>query len=160
MMRAACSELYPKMSVSTMAVRCRGGGRSQHATDVLPEVHVIERVAAAGHGTTFLAAIACTPCMHPDAVQRDAEQVCDRILDRVEPVPPLPELQERVLHEFLRVGRAARDEVQRSVQAIVHVEEELFEARWTRGHLAVPVQLDDVVLGLHATMDARRIPIV
>ena len=36
----------------------------------------------------------------------------------------------------------------------------LFEARRIRGRLTFPVELDDVVLGLHATMDARRIPIV
>ncbi len=40
----------------------------------------------------------------------------------------------------------------------VHVEEELFEARLTRGRLAFSLELHDVVLGLHETMDARRAP--
>jgi hypothetical protein len=48
----------------------------------------------------------------------------------------------------------AADEVQRSVQAVVHVEEELFETRWARGYLALPAQLDDLPFGLHAPMDA------
>jgi len=48
----------------------------------------------------------------------------------------------------------------KSNQAIVHVEEDLFEAQRTRGRLASPVKLDDVVLCLHAPMDARTNPIV
>jgi hypothetical protein len=36
----------------------------------------------------------------------------------------------------------------------VNVEEELFEARRTRGYLALPAQLDDLPVGLHAPMDA------
>jgi hypothetical protein len=101
-------------------------------------VDVIERVSGARGRDDPPRGHLCPSHARPEPVQRDAEQVGDRIVDRVEPVPSLPELQERILHEFLRVGRAPRDEVQGSVQAFVHVEEELFEARRTRVRLAFP----------------------
>jgi hypothetical protein len=47
-----------------------------------------------------------------------------------------------------------------SVQAIVHVEEELFEAQRSQRRLGFRDELDHVVLGLHATMDARTRAIV
>jgi hypothetical protein len=70
-------------------------------------------------------------------------------------VPPLPEREEGVLHQFLRVVLASGDEVQRSVQAIVVVEEELIEAQRFPRSLPSPTQLDSDPLSLHAPMDAR-----
>jgi hypothetical protein len=93
---------------------------------------------------------------HPETVHRDPEQVRHGIVDRVDPVPALPELQERVLHQLLGICGAPGDEVERSVQAIVLIEEQVVEAPRGRGRLAVPVELHDVVIGLHGLMDARR----
>jgi hypothetical protein len=49
----------------------------------------------------------------------------------------------------------AADEVQRSVQAVVHVEEELVEVARGHGRLAFGLSFDGAVFPLHATMDAR-----
>ena len=67
----------------------------------------------------------------------------------------LPELEERVLHQLLRVAPAPGDEVQGSVQAVVLIEEEPFEALPFHGRLAFSAELHDVSLALHASMDAR-----
>jgi hypothetical protein len=97
---------------------------------------------------------------HPETVHRDPEQVAHGIVDRVDPVPALPELQERVLHQLLGIGGAPGDEVESPVQAIVLIEEQVVEARRGRGRLAVTVELHDLVSGLHGPMDAHEGPFV
>ena len=124
------------------------------------DVDIVERVTGTCYRNESPRDHARSASTHAHPVQRDPEQVGHRVIDRIDPIPSFPEFQERVLHQFFRVGRAPGDEVQRSVQTIVHGEEELFEIQRTRGYHAFPTELDDVVLCLHAPMDARAIEIV
>src|SRR5262245_28573626 len=63
-----------------------------------------------------------------ERVQRDAEQVRGRIVDHLDPVPALPELQERLLHQLLRVGSIAGDEVESLEEPFVLLQEERVES--------------------------------
>ena len=49
-----------------------------------------------------------SPSPHPEAVQRDAEEVAGGIIDPIYVTPPFPQAQERVLGELLRRHRGSR----------------------------------------------------
>jgi hypothetical protein len=117
--QAAWSELYPKPE--------------QHAADVLLQVDLLEVVSRCRRQQDLAGRGAGSARAHPEPIQRRAEQVGGRVLDRLDRVPPLPQFQERVLHQLLRVLGVSRDEVQGPVQAVVHVEEHLSKSRGVTG---------------------------
>src|SRR6266566_1919485 len=55
----------------------------------------------------------------PEPVERDPEQVCGRVIDPMDHIPPLPELQERVLHQLLRVAAVPGHQVEGLEEALV-----------------------------------------
>src|SRR5439155_20368809 len=109
---------------------------------LLTDVHDIEGIARVGHRQESPGSNACVPCAHPERVQRYPEEPRDRVLDRADRVPSLPEFEEGVLHELLRVVRTPGDEVQGSIQSVVLIEEELFEGQRPHGGLWFPAELD------------------
>ena len=66
---------------------------------------------------------------HPEAVQRDPEEVSGGVLDLVDRSPPLPQLHEGLLGQILRVLSAPHDEVERFVQTLVLLIDERVEVR-------------------------------
>jgi hypothetical protein len=77
---------------------------------------------------TFRMAIAATTATHPESVQGDPEEVGGEVLDPVDLVPPLPELQERILHQLLGILAVPGHEVEGFEEAFVILLEELVEA--------------------------------
>jgi hypothetical protein len=69
------------------------------------------------------------PQPHPVAVQRGTEQVGNRVFHVIDPIPPLPELQEGLLHEVGGFLSVADDDVQRLEQTPMFVLEERSEVR-------------------------------
>ncbi len=65
---------------------------------------------------------------HPEPIQGDAEQVAGRVVDPPDLVPALPQAQERVLHQLLRVVAVPGHEVQSLEEAFVFLLEERVEA--------------------------------
>ena len=63
-----------------------------------------------------------------EAVQRDTEEVGRRVVDPIDLVPPLPELQERVLRELFRVVPVPGHEVEGFEQPFAFLLEEDVEA--------------------------------
>ena len=111
------------------AARCRGVSAEEQLAHVGAHLGIVELVAMLGHRGRFPDRHGGMTEAHPESVERDLEQVAGRILDRMDPVPTFPELQERVLHQLLGVLPAAGDEVERLVQTLVLRLEESVEAR-------------------------------
>jgi len=76
----------------------------QELPDVLAELDLVERVAIPSDLDQAPLGSTCGARPHAGAVQRHAEEVGRRIVDPVDSVPPLPELQEGVLHQLGGVG--------------------------------------------------------
>ena len=112
MIRAASSEPYPYRSSRTRAARWRGLSVPQHR-----EARLRARPTSSNGSRTYPEqdlpdSPACGARPHPGAVQRHLEQVGGQIVDPVDPVPTLPDLQERLLHEVGGIGPVPGDEVQ------------------------------------------------
>ena len=84
---------------------------------------------------------------HPEPVQGDAEQVAGRVLDPPDLAPTLPQAQERVLHQLLRVVSVPGHEVQSLEETPMFLLEELVEAGPCLG--AFRGELHDLTLCSH-----------
>src|SRR5438552_6069820 len=69
---------------------------------------------------------ATTTC--PEPVERDPEQVRGGVVDPVDRIPSLPELQERILHQLLRVAAVPGHQVEGLEEALVFPLEQRAEA--------------------------------
>jgi hypothetical protein len=99
----------------------------EHPANVFPEIHVVERIADRDEWHRSQRCPACGTRSHPGSVQRGTEEVSDRIVDRPDPIPPLPQLEEGFLHQVGRFGPIPGDEVQRLEEAPVFVLDPDFE---------------------------------
>lgn len=73
-----------------------------------------------------------------EQVHRRPVQVSRWVFHRTHPIPPLEDLEERVLGEVLGLGTASRNEAERPKQAIAFGFEELLERRCRRGDRPMP----------------------
>src|SRR4029450_6991943 len=100
----------------------------QQVSDVGSHLRVLEQVPYHRHRGHLADRHRGTTPSHPEPVERHAEQVARGVLDLVPRVPSLPERQERVLHQLLRVLSVPADEIEGLEEAFVLLLEELVEA--------------------------------
>jgi hypothetical protein len=118
-MHPACSDGYPSRSTSRRAALCRGVRPSSIARTYGPHLRIEEQVPCLRRRDHLPERCRRSTASHPEPVEGHTEQVPGRILDLVHRVPPFPELEERVLHELLRVVAVPGDEVESLEQAFV-----------------------------------------
>ena len=128
-MRPASSELNPISSVRTNAARWRGAS-STNAPATTDRSSAVANSSSRSSTETVLRSASSHPAVPlAEQVHGGPVEVADRLLHVGHAVPSLPDLQERVLSELLRLRSVARDQAEMRVQVLGLTPEEVLEGR-------------------------------